>query len=472
MSINKYILSFAFILSLASCKKVLEVEPEFTLDGSNRFKTLDDYQASLQGTYALFHNANYYGGTDAATNAFVTMPDLLSDNVFESDESLGNERTFSRWTYAEDNSQIENTWQAAYRIIAQANLTLKGIDRFSGDQAGSVNRIKAQALTIRAMVHFDVLRYWVDNYDRNSNSPGIPYIKEFNYEQKPSRGTVKLTYDQIEADLKDAATLMTQMDRPINSGSRAYLDPVGVNAILARMYLYANELDSAIKYSSLVINARPLAGIGTFPSIWTDASNAEVVWSNIFEAGEGNVGYHLYFVSVDAAQYHPSAALLATYDQAMDVRYDSYFQNIGGRVVVTKYYAKEAQQGNPDGVVNFKAFRTGEMYLIRAEAHARKGAHALGLADLNTLRAARIAGFVPGTETGAVLIDAIALERRKELFAEGHRFFDLKRTTRTVTRTNCSSFCTLPSSSRSWTWPIPQPEIDANPNMLPQNPGY
>ena len=72
------------------------------------------------------------------------------------------------------------------------------------------------------------------------------------------------------------------------------------------------------------------------------------------------------------------------------------------------------------------------------------GNDAAGLADLNTLRAARISGFVPGVETGAALLSAIELERRKELIAEGHRWFDLKRTTRTVNRTNCTtSFCTL-----------------------------
>ena len=114
------------------------------------------------------------------------------------------------------------------------------------------------------------------------------------------------------------------------------------------------------------------------------------------------------------------------------------------------------------------------MYLIRAEAYARLGGvnEALGLADLNDLRAARINGYIPEVLTGTDLINAIFLERVKELEAEGHRFFDLKRTTRTINRPSCSSFCTLDPSDRSWTWPIPQPEIDANPNILPQNPGY
>jgi hypothetical protein len=167
---------------------------------------------------------------------------------------------------------------------------------------------------------------------------------------------------------------------------------------------------------------------------------------------------------------------VTTYDQVNDVRFSSYFQSRtpGPRLVLSKYLAKAAQVPRPDGVVNFKAFRTGEMYLIRSEANARKGAgsQATALADLNVLRTARINAFVPGTETGAALITAIELERRKELVCEGHRWFDLKRTTKTINRSSCSVFCTLDPSNRAWTWPIPIDEINANPNIVPQNPGY
>jgi hypothetical protein len=168
----------------------------------------------------------------------------------------------------------------------------------------------------------------------------------------------------------------------------------------------------------------------------------------------------------------PDPTLVDTYDQANDFRYSSYFQIIDQRLVLSKYLAKSAQLGKPDGVVNFKALRTGEMYLIRAEANAKIGDETDALDDLNTLRAARINGYVSEILSGTALTDAIELERRKELICEGHRFFDLKRTTRTINRTNCSNFCTLSRTDRSWTWPIPQPEIDANPAILPQNPGY
>ena len=472
MLFRKIIIATIIIGSLASCKKIIEAEPTHQLDGSARFTSIEDFDFALTGAYALFRSANYYG---SGSNAFVNMPDMLSDNLNETSESLGNYQTMSTWVYAEDEPNIAATWQAAYRVISQANLLLRDIDDFAATETGAVNRIKAQALAIRAMVHFDLLRYWVEEYDRNSTRPGIPYITTFDYEQKPARGTVKETYDHIEADLEMARTLMNSgLDKTINASGRAYIDIQAVNAIMARMFLYSNQLDSAIKYSTLVINSVPLASRTNFPNIWTDASTSEVVWSVSFNAGEGRIGDPVYFVPNNRSSYRPNPTLVSLYDQVNDVRYNSYFQVRSNRLVLSKYLAKAAQVSRPDGITNFKAFRTGEMYLIRAEAYARKGGanEVLGLADLNALRAARIAGFVAGTETGAALINAIALERRKELISEGHRWFDLKRTTKTINRTNCTVFCTLTSSSRAWTWPIPIGEINANPNILPQNPGY
>ena len=472
MLIRKILIAIIAIASFTSCKKVIESEPTHQLDGTTRFETIEDFDFALTGAYALFRSGNYYG---SGSNAFVNLPDMISDNLNETSESLGNYQNMSTWRYAEDEPNIAATWQAAYRVTSQANLLLGNIDKFSATDAGAVNRIKAQALAIRAMVHFDLLRYWVEDYDRNSTKPGIPYITVFDYEQKPARGTVKETYDHIEGDLQQARGLINSgLDKTINATGKAYIDIQGINAIMARVFLYSNQLDSAIKYSTIVINAIPLASRTNFPNIWTDASTSEVIWTVSFNAGEGRIGDPVYFVPNNRSSYRPNPALVNLYDQVNDIRYSSYFQLRSNRLVVSKYLAKAAQVPRPDGITNFKAFRTGEMYLIRAEANARKGGanEVTALTDLNTLRAARIAGFVAGAETGAALINAIALERRKELICEGHRWFDLKRTTKTISRSSCSVFCTLDASNRAWTWPLPIAEINANPNILPQNPGY
>src|SRR5436190_20585735 len=88
-------------LLIVSCKKIIETNPAFSLEGKN-LKSIEDYEFALTGTYASFQSTSYYGATNAASNAFVCLPDMLSDNLGETGESLGNERVFSRWSYAED----------------------------------------------------------------------------------------------------------------------------------------------------------------------------------------------------------------------------------------------------------------------------------------------------------------------------------------------------------------------------------
>ncbi|HEX5652515.1 MAG TPA: RagB/SusD family nutrient uptake outer membrane protein [Chitinophagaceae bacterium] len=475
---------------LAGCSRAIDEDPSHTIDGSDFFTKIDDYEKSLLGVYARLLQDGYTGTSNTGANALVGLPDIMSDNLFESAESLGNYQDYSRWTYTADDASIADMWLDMYRIIQQVNLTLRGIDKLAVTNPGAVNRITAQAIAIRAMVHFDLLRYFGEAEARNSTAKGIAYVDKFDIEQKPARLNVKASYDRIEADLKTAKNLMLNMDRSIQGsgtgpGDRSYVDDMVINAILARMYLTSSELDSAVKYSTLVINARPLATRANFPNIWIDVTTSEVIWSIKFEAFNSPIGSVMYYSVGNRAEFRPTTNLLALYDQANDIRYPSYFRSVlrganrndpnrPARLVLIKHDAKQSSIPKPDGIVNFKAFRTGEMYLIRAEAYARLGGanEALGLADLNTLRNARISNYVPVVLTGAALLSAIETERRKELVGEGHRFLDLKRSSRTVVRlTNCASFCSLPPAAREWVFPIPQPEILAN-EAMEQNNGY
>lgn len=464
------------VVVIISCKKTVEVDPTHTINGDDFFKKIDDYDFALTGAYQRLKQNSLYSGVNGGS-VFLSAPDIAADNFYSGGSAnLGAMNSLFRWNYTADDAVVQGAWDAAYLVIQQANLSMRGIERFISTDVKKVNRIEGQARVIRAHAHFELLRWWASDYDRNSTSLGIPYVDKFDVEQMPARLTVAQSYDKIEADLKTAKAMLLNTDKAIQStvstdgSARAYADAMVCDALLARMYLYANQLDSAIKYSTLVINVRPLAAATEFSSIWEDASTKEVIWSLKYQAGNAALIREIYQVSGDRASWLPVTALLNLYDAA-DVRFDSYWSNKNGRIVLSKYFAKPTAFANPDGVVDCKLYRTGEMYLIRAEAYARKGgADVQGLADLNALRAARDAAT--GSETGAALRTAIQTERRKELPAEGHRFFDLKRTSRVISRTeNCSAYCTLASTNRAWAFPIPQTEMLANPNMV-QNPGY
>jgi hypothetical protein len=472
----QYIMTLLVAGSLfSSCQKTVEKNPTHTINGDDFFKTIDEYDFALTGAYQRLKLNGLYGGVNGGS-IFLSAADIAADNFYNGPDNLGSMNFAFRWNYTADNPSVQGGWDDAYRVIMQTNVTLRGIDRFVTTDPLKVNRIEGQARALRAFMHFELLRWWATDYDRNSGALGVAYVDKFDVEQMPSRLTVKQSYDRIESDLKTARVMLSNTDRAIQSttstagSNRAYIDRLVVDAMLSRMYLYANELDSAIKYSTIVINARPLASPDDFMDIWHDASTAEVVWSIKYQTSEAALAREVYQTSGDKISWEPVDDLLNLYDLT-DIRYDAYWADVNGSTVLGKYSAKTTALANPDGVADFKILRTGEMYLIRAEAYARKtGLGVQALADLNALRFAR--GASTGSETGAGLLNAIQVERRKELLMEGHRFFDLKRTVRTVSRTQeCGSFCTLPPTSRAWAFPVPQPEMLANRNMV-QNPGY
>jgi hypothetical protein len=479
----KYIL-FGITLVGASmfsaCDSVIDIEPEFVLDGSQRFNNLDDYESSLTGTYAQFRSTAYFGNASGPAGGFSTLPDMMSDNLTETGESLANFRQLVNFDYAADNDAVEGLWTAAYRIIAQANITLRGIDEFASENPGQYNRIKGQALAIRAYVHFDLLRYFGDNLALNSTTLGVPYKKEFNLDNI-ARPTVAETWQDIFADLNEAKTLLSDTDLTINPSAnfslRANIDPITVDAILARAYLYSGQYAQAITAATTVIARVPLASKANFPAIWRDDNigSSELIWSIPFNSGEGTPASNVYFASGNRSSFRPSAEVLGEYDQVNDIRYSAYFRTNNNRIIVGKFLGKGSLS---DGIVNWKVIRVSEMYLIRAEAYTRVSGNELNaLNDLNSLRAARITGYVPTVLSGQVLVDAIELERRKELFVEGHRFFDVKRTTRNLVRSDCGTnftTCSLLAGNRAWAWPIPIGEIIANDliNDSDQNPGY
>jgi hypothetical protein len=469
MKLNKILTVAVLTTSMlfSACSDVIEVEPIFQKDGAQIFKSLDDYQFALTGSYALLRQTGYFGSGGQTTSTWANLPDMMADNLVQTSEDLANWQPQVDWTFNTTEVDVEIAWTAAYSVIAQANLTLRGIDAFASTDAARVNRIKGQALAIRAMAHFDLLRFWGEDYARNSTKKGIPYITEVNIDLKPARSTVKETWDKIFVDMLAAETALATVTGLNTASNKSNLDVNAVRGLLARMYLYAKDYPNAESYATTVINAVPLASRANFPGIWKDASASEVLWSVAFNAGEGSPATGVHAGANNRNRFRPEPALEATFDQVNDVRFDSYFSSRvrsgNSRRILAKFLGRLTAV---DNLVNWKAVRTGEMYLIRSEARVLQGGAkiATGLADLNDLRAARINGYTPVNLLGQSLIDAIALERRKELVGEGHRWFDLKRTSKTVARTAgiSTTVLNLPPSSKYWTWPIPQDEIDAN----------
>ncbi len=121
-------------------------------------------------------------------------------------------------------------------------------------------------------------------------------------------------------------------------------------------------------------------------------------------------------------------------------------------------------------------FRLSEVYLIAAEAAVKDGDVANAEIYLNLI--VERANPAAKVATVDVTLDRILTERRKELCAEGHRFFDLIRNKRDIVRKPSVRIFDPNGTPLFIGWehyqilfPIPIDEINANPDLT-QNPGY
>ncbi|MGZ5190241.1 MAG: hypothetical protein ACXWCZ_04430, partial [Flavisolibacter sp.] len=103
-------------LLLTACKKQIDQAPTHTLDGDERFETIEDYEFALTGVYTRLLQGSYFGST-----GLPFLPEVLSDNAAETSESLANYTTLSTWNYTSDDTDIEDVWLDGYLVIQQAN---------------------------------------------------------------------------------------------------------------------------------------------------------------------------------------------------------------------------------------------------------------------------------------------------------------------------------------------------------------
>jgi starch-binding outer membrane protein, SusD/RagB family len=118
---------------------------------------------------------------------------------------------------------------------------------------------------------------------------------------------------------------------------------------------------------------------------------------------------------------------------------------------------------------NIPVIRLAEMILTRAEANFRNGS-AIGAAPLDDINAIRARSNASAWTN--LTLERIAEERFRELNAEGHKLHDLRRFRGSVVAPSGSPFVgeTIQWNDGRLVLPIPQREIDVNPNLVQKQP--
>lgn len=460
-----------------SCNKLLDIPETDLIAGELALKTVTNCEQGVIGAYGALG---------------VEMPILLnatfSDEVKKSE--FYNAATTHEWQYSSVDVGIRDNFTAMrpnYRIVDRVNRVLQALPVADSlkpaDNTALRNRVKGEALFLRAFAHFEVFRYYCDAY--SADGLAMPY-KEIPSLEGEARINMGPYFDKLITDITEAKALLPASfaGEGINRATKA-----AASALQARVLLYKNDWVGAEAAATEYIQLRPLSPIGEFADLWKDNNTNEVVFQLVrttaIRMGSLWRGTSANATNIGTVTWMPTDKLWNSYDPVNDVRFAAYFKDeplLASKArpskIVQKYAGSEYGSAN-ENVNNAKVFRTGEMYLIRAEARAEQDRFTGGNSaesDLNALRAARIQGYTNVTlASKQAAIDAIMLERFKELAYEGHRFWDLKRkglpVERLASEAPSTNAVTLPAGNFRFQLPIPNVEIQAN-KLMEQNPGY
>lgn len=470
-------------LTVVSCKKeFLEIDPKQNTDAGKAITDIAGLRAAVTGVYSLLQSADNYGRTSTL------LPDLMADNLYISVLNANRYQPQDQYVTSANDGMATGLWNNLYTVVANSNLIIEkgpGITIAAADTAEK-RRLVGQAYALRALAYFDLARFFAQpyNFTADASHLGVPVLTTTSTDKSniaaPARNTVKQTYDQIISDLNSAINNLSSYTST-SSTAKGKFNLYGAQALLSRVYLYKGDWQGAADMASAVISANkytllPRATfVDDFKKQYNSESIFEVANTTTDNLSTNSIGYFF-----NQSGYGDA---LAT-----DGLYNSYSSTDVRKGFMTRSKRSGSGGENPANIVNkysnvstfdenLKVIRLAELYLNRAEANAHLGKEDLARTDVNVIIGrsnSDATALVPLTTTGSALLTAILNERRKELAFEGHRLFDLTRNKLSFTKIRRGGIAievTYPNNKTIL--PIPQRELDANPNIRgQQNPGY
>ena len=446
---KRYFAWLAAAALVAACDSPLDVEPTASIDSETALSDPRGIELGVNGAYRSLQHGDLYGLEE------MVFPDLYADNL-DFSGTFQTHREVGLRNITTSNGANFNHWYRSYIGIDRTNNLLEAIDAVTALTTAQHDQYRGEALFVRSLHYFNLVRYFGDVPLVLTPSKGITDASF------PTRETAANVYSRIVTDLEEAVTLLPA-PRVNGRANRS-----AAQALLARVYLErqaAGDNALAVARATSVITSGLYSLNPTFKTNWTTKHSAESIFELSYSLNNTNsLAFWYYPQSLGGRWgFTPSVSLVNAFE-AGDARLAASIATAGAGACPTapcRYGFKYTKVATSDD--NVPILRLAEMYLIRAEANARNGAaDATVQADINVVRAR--AGLTATTATGqAALLSAILQERRVELAFEGHRFFDLRRHGVATT--------VLSLAANKLLWPIPQAERDINKNLT-QNTGY
>jgi hypothetical protein len=515
-----FVLSIIFVIGLSSCSEdFLQTYPTDSVSTEIVLQSAESMMNAINGMHRAMYAQNGQISNYAGQEYMIPMAEFAASDALHSTAGNGWFRAMLQWKThtSATRDDVEFAWWFYYNIIGSANNIINAADKLT--MTDELHNVLGQAYTYRAWAHFNLVRFFGKAYmiGNPATDLGVPImlVTKAPFEGL-ARNTVQEVYGQIKTDLNEAIANFE------NASSRKDLSHLNIDVakgIAARVYLTIGDWPNAAKYAKEARQKYTLMSEAEYKSGFNSVKNPEWMWgskmitdqtayfysyfyytSNNFNGSQNRsnpkfINRNLYNLIADTdyrkdlfLKNCPSTlsawnkgdntgryASKAEYDAEVK-KYRRIVNNGSSHNMIPYMHIKLLQSDGPTtSPMDVIHMRASEMYLIEAEALARQNLNTDAQDVLFTLVSARDDGYIKSINTGQALVDEILVQRRIELFLEGHRWFDMLRNDEELDLTGSGANPDLyldgfkqakPSVNPKWVFLIPQREINANSNIV------
>ncbi len=450
---NIFVLLALIAIGFSSCDNYLDVKPKGQVIPTRAI----EFREMLTKAYSGFPNSR----------GLVAIASDEMDLKTGDSEGLYDYRNIYQWDQNAGGAESDLGYLPMYKTIFYCNYILENIDTAIEGTQEEIDQTKGETYLLRAYSHFVVSNIFGDQYQPGTNGElkTAPLVTSVDLDVNPFPSTLKAMNDSILADITKGKKLMS-VDKQGEAILRYRFSQKAANAFEARFYLYSGQDQLALEAAQKVINDEAyslvdFAALGSDDELPTHFESSESIL-----ALEKTCDFKIQSAVV------ASSALTDAFDQTNDVRFSKYLRY--------DYDASAYKfSGNKVSYDKFKTtFRLSELYLTAAEAAFNLKDFNASKSFLKSLIAKRYSTETIEAEKTAIdnLSEAdlkirVFNERFKELCAEGHRWFDLKRMGKpaikhTVKETSeVSKEFILNENDARYVIPFPNEVVQNNPNL-------
>jgi len=474
-----------FFFCCISCSKFLDEVPEDRLAEGNFYKSLDDARSAVNAIYAPVRPGIFRG-------PYFLQMEIMADYA----EGRGSTAIIGEYKGLDivNIQRVGLIWDGFYRSIRNANIAIENIPGIASVSESDKNALVAEARFMRAFSYYHLVRNWGAVPLYLSTTPASTA-------RTPAADVYKAIVADLEFAEKNLPPKPAQYGRPGTGAAKA---------LLADVSLTTGNWDVARDKADEVIKS------GQFSLINVTKTDD---WENVFGPSVNGSPEEIFYIKFNhldgwewphnllwsETEFSPfgNYVIYSTLDnrflnawdnQDLRKQWDIFTAYINRKTGLLEklpastpvLFSKWRDPGAPTTIGHandYPFLRYADVLLIYAEAAAmaENGVSASAVERLNMIRR-RAYGF-PANATSTVdyptggwtlnaFRDTVLQERAYELFMEGKRWLDLKRTgkVKEVIKANLGKDV----QDIHLLWPIPQQEIDTNPEIsqAEQNPGY